>query len=154
MNPIFKKLNYKDQKVIHVFSPPPPFLHHMEEMRHSVEFRSALFPDESAVFILAFVTKQSEIDEMAPAFAAALVGDGVLWFAYPKGTSKNYKCDFNRDTGWDLLGQLGFESVRMVSIDEDWSALRFRRTEFIKTMKREEKRAMSAEGKKKIGSEK
>jgi hypothetical protein len=152
MNPIFKKLNYKDQKVMHIFSPPQPFLHHMEEMQHSAEFRSALFPDEKAAFIIAFVTKQSEIEEMAPAFAAALVGDGVLWFAYPKGTSKNYKCDFNRDTGWDILGKLGFEGVRMVAIDEDWSALRFRKAEFIKTMTREEKRALSEGGKNKVGS--
>jgi aryl carrier-like protein len=28
---------------------------------------------------------------------------------------------------------LGFDSVRMVAIDEDWSALRFRRVEFIKS---------------------
>jgi hypothetical protein len=27
---------------------------------------------------------------------------------------------------------LGFETVRAVSIDEDWTALRFRRAEFIK----------------------
>lgn len=63
-------------------------------------------------------------------------GDGVLWFAYPKGTSKRYKCDFNRDNGWEILGQYGFEPVRMIAIDEYWSALRFRRAEYIKTMKR------------------
>ena len=66
----------------------------------------------------------------------------------PKGTSKNYKCEFNRDTGWKILGELGFEPVRMVAIDADWSALRFRRAEFIKTMIRDAKYALSAEGKK------
>jgi len=30
------------------------------------------------------------------------------------------------------LKALGFETVRAVAIDEDWSALRFRRVEFIK----------------------
>lgn len=103
MNPIFKKLNYKDQKVIHVFSPPEPFLHHMEDMKHLVSFRSVLYPDEKASFVLAFVTKQNEINELVPTIANALEGDGVLWLAYPKGTSKNYKCDFNRDTGWEIL---------------------------------------------------
>ena len=34
----------------------------------------------------------------------------------------------------------------MVAIDEDWSALRFRRVEFIKTMTREKKRTMTKEG--------
>lgn len=59
----------------------------------------------------------------------------LLWFAYPKGTSKKYKCDFNRDDGWEPLRKLGFDTVRQVAIDEDWSALRFRRVEFIKRPK-------------------
>jgi hypothetical protein len=66
----------------------------------------------------------------------ACPGDAIVWFAYPKGTSKRYTCDFNRDTGWDVLGRLGFEPVRQVALDEDWSALRFRRAEFIQSLRR------------------
>jgi len=55
-----------------------------------------------------------------------------LWFAYPQGTSKRYTCEFNRDTGWSALRSAGFDTVRQVAIDEDWSALRFRRVEYIK----------------------
>jgi hypothetical protein len=53
-----------------------------------------------------------------------------LWFAYPKGTSKKCTCDFNRDDGWDAVRESGFDSVRQIAIDEDSSALRFRRNEF------------------------
>ncbi|MDZ7812318.1 MAG: hypothetical protein U5L74_04040 [Ideonella sp.] len=35
-----------------------------------------------------------------------------------------------------MLGAAGFEPVRQVVVDEDWSALRFRRAEFIKTLAR------------------
>ena len=59
-----------------------------------------------------------------------------------------YKCDFNRDNGWTRLGELGFEPVRQVAIDDDWSALRFRRVGFIKTMTRSF--AMTEEGKARI----
>jgi len=38
---------------------------------------------------------------------------------------------FNRDTGWDVMRSAGFDTVRQVAIDEDWSALRFRRQEHI-----------------------
>jgi hypothetical protein len=69
--------------------------------------------------------------------AGKIKGDGLVWFAYPKGTSKKYTCDFNRDTGWSALGALGFEPVRMVAIEQNWSALRFRRIEYIKTMTRQ-----------------
>jgi hypothetical protein len=53
---------------------------------------------------------------------------------YPKGTSKRYKSQIDRDHGWNALGREGFESVRMVAIDEDWSAKRFRRASFVKNM--------------------
>jgi hypothetical protein len=102
---------------------------------------------KSTGFILVFVTMQQEVDTLAPAVAQKLEGDGVLWFCYPKGSSKKYKCNFNRDTGWNVLGQQGFEGVRMVAVDEDWSALRFRKVQFIKTMTRSF--AQTEEGKQK-----
>jgi hypothetical protein len=72
--------------------------------------------------------------------SAGSEGDALLWFAYPKGTSKRYHCEFNRDTGWQVIRDAGFDSVRQVAIDEDWSALRFRRVEFIKDSVRQRKR--------------
>ena len=83
-------------------------------------------------FSLAFVTRQDEVDALVPQLAARAKGDATLWFAYPKATSKKYKCDFNRDTGWSALKAAGFETVRSIAIDEDWTGLRFRRKEYIK----------------------
>ena len=85
-----------------------------------------------ADFWLAFVTRKSDVDKLAPQIARRAKGDAIVWFAYPKGTSKKYTCDFNRDTGWDVLKGAGFDTVRAVAIDADWTALRFRRVEFIK----------------------
>ncbi|KUG07262.1 hypothetical protein [Solirubrum puertoriconensis] len=90
---------------------------------------------------LVFATMQTEIDQLAPQVAALAAGDAAIWFAYPKGTSKKYRCDFNRDTGWAPLHALGFEPVRQIAIDDDWSALRFRRVEYIKQMTRATRRA-------------
>jgi hypothetical protein len=83
-------------------------------------------------FSLAFVTRQDEVDALAPQLAARAKGDAALWFAYPKGTSKKFKCNFNRDTGWSALSEAGFDTVRSIAIDEDWTGLRFRRKEYIK----------------------
>jgi hypothetical protein len=70
----------------------------------------------------------------------------IVWFAYPKGTSKRYKSQTDRDNGWNVLGQ-GFEPVRMVSIDEDWSAKRFRRASFITNMTRPKNYRLTERGK-------
>ena len=93
------------------------------------------------------MTKQQQVDALAKAVAQCTTGDAVVWFAYPKQSSKKYKSEIDRDHGWDVLGAAGFEPVRMVAIDEDWSAVRFRRVAFIKAMKRDPKYAMTASGK-------
>jgi hypothetical protein len=152
MNPVFKKMNYKEQKVIHAVNSPENFEKELKDMMAYATIKKQIKATDKADFIIAFCTKQSEIDKLTPVFAKALQGDGLLWFAYPKGTSKKYKCDFNRDTGWNILGKHGFEPVRMVAIDEDWSALRFRRVEHIKTMTRSF--AMTKEGKEKVAKKK
>lgn len=152
MNPVFKKMNYKNQKVIHAVNAPGSFEKELKDMISYAAVKKQTEATDKAEFIIAFCAKQSEIDKLTPVFAKALQGDGLLWFAYPKGTSKKYKCDFSRDTGWDILGKYGFEPVRQVAIDEDWSALRFRRVEYIKSMTRSF--AMTKEGKEKVAKKK
>ena len=90
---------------------------------------------KALAFALSFVTQIAELHRLSRKLSAKAAGDAILWFAYPKGTSKKYSCDFNRDDGWEVLRQAGFDSVRQVAIDDDWSALRFRRFEFIKQSK-------------------
>ncbi|SFE51059.1 hypothetical protein [Thermoflexibacter ruber] len=150
MNAIFAKMNFKNQSVIHVINAPESFVPVLNEMSKLTEIKAEVGEGDKISFIVVFVSKQQEVDEWAAKISPLLQGDGLLWFAYPKGTSKKYKCEFNRDTGWQILGKLGFEGVRQIAIDEDWSALRFRRVEYIKQMKRDEKRAMSTGGKEKV----
>jgi hypothetical protein len=127
----FEKLNLKDQHEIVVLNAPARFEPELAALKGVTIHRDLKKVDEMA-FSLAFVTKKSEVDELAAPVNKLAEGDSIVWFAYPKGTSKKYKCDFNRDKGWDKLQALGWETVRAVAIDEDWSALRFRRSEFVK----------------------
>jgi hypothetical protein len=131
MAAVFEKLNLKDQREILVLNAPASFEPELARLP-GIAIRRAVESIPEIRFSLAFVTRQSEVDTLVPQIAARAKGDAVVWFAYPKGTSKRYKCDFNRDTGWDALKEAGFETVRAVAIDEDWTGLRFRRVEFIK----------------------
>lgn len=149
MTPLFKKLNFKGEAKIHVLDAPDSFLPEMEAMKLFTSVKVGFGPGEKSPFILGFCLLKKQVDLFAKKAAAHIEEDGILWIAYPKGTSKKYKCDFNRDNGWDALGNLGFEPVRGVAIDEDWSVLRFRKVEFIKKMTRSF--AMTEEGKKRIG---
>jgi hypothetical protein len=150
MDALFKKMNFKDSPSVVVINAPVDFESTIESMKNWTVFYRDFSLIDNTDFIIAFCTTQKEVDAISVEVASKLVGDGLLWFAYPKGSSKKFKCDFNRDTGWTLLGQQGFEPVRVVAIDNDWSALRFRRVEFIKKMTRSF--AMTEKGKVKVGS--
>lgn len=131
MATVFEKLNLKNQLEILVLNAPDSFVHELASLREVTIHRS-LKASSEIHFALAFVTRKKEVDDLAGKIVERTKGDSILWFAYPKGTSKKYQCDFNRDNGWRALNPLGWETVRAVAIDEDWSALRFRRTEFVK----------------------
>lgn len=142
----FQKLNLKDQNPILILNSPASFEPEIATLS-GVQVLRELKSAGEVSFALAFVTKQKEVDTLAKAIGKKAKGDAVLWFAYPKGSSKNYKSEINRDHGWKILGDLGFEPVRAVAIDEDWSATRFRRVEFIKNMTRGKEWRLSAAGK-------
>jgi len=131
MPTIFDKLNLKGLEEILVLNAPDEFEKELKKLRDVQVFRNVAEVKKLA-FALAFVTQRAELTRLSKLLATKAAGDALLWFAYPKGTSKKYTCDFNRDDGWETLRKLGFDSVRQVAIDEDWSALRFRRVEFIK----------------------
>ena len=146
MTTIFTKLNLKEQREIVVLNAPDSFESEMKSLK-TVSILRDVRKAKRIDFLLAFVTARQEVERIANAIARLAEGDAVVWFAYPKGTSKRYRCDVNRDTGWEPLGKAGFEHVRLVAIDEDWSALRFRRVEFVKTMARRRSFAITKQGK-------
>ena len=148
---VFEKLNLKDQGEILVLSAPDSFEPELSRLR-GVKVRRSLSGISHTSFVLAFVTRQSEVDSLAKSITKIAEGDAIVWFAYPKGTSKRYTSDIGREASWKALGTAGFEGVRMVAIDEDWTAVRFRRAEFIKTLTRDAKYAMSKGGKARAAS--
>ena len=136
MNSIFKKLNYKDQDTITVLNAPQEFSGPLREMKDVCEIETTT-DNVPIQFLLVFEKMIQDIKLTASTCSSLLLGDCIVWYAYPKKTSKNYKSDITRDNGWQTLGDLGYEGVRMIAIDEDWTALRFRKTQYIKTLKRD-----------------
>jgi hypothetical protein len=78
--------------------------------------------DSAAVLVFAADSKQLMANGK-PAIDAAKE-DRLSWIAYPKG--RQLGSDLNRDRLFELMKPYGIEGVRLVSIDEVWSAMRFR----------------------------
>ena len=100
---VFGKLNLKDQADIVVLNAPDSFVPELQRL-HGVQVRRTLSGSRPITFALAFVRRQTELDAVARALTLRAAGDAVVWFAYPKGTSKRHTCDFNRDTGARRVG--------------------------------------------------
>ena len=149
MADVWGKLNLKDHDEIVVVNAPASFEPEIKALAGVTVKRKPADVKEIA-FFLGFVTTQKEVDELARVVAKKSVPDVVVWFAYPKGTSKKYTSDISRDTGIQALGEAGFEPVRMVAIDEDWTGKRFRRVAFIKNLIRDPRALVSKEAKKRV----
>jgi hypothetical protein len=72
-----------------------------------------------------FARTLADVDRDLPAAIAATKPRGMLWIAWPKKTAK-LPTDLTRDTLWPHVHAAGWSGVTAISIDETWSALRFR----------------------------
>lgn len=144
---VFDKLNLRHIDEIVVVDAPGSFEPALAALAGVQVLRSPA-QVERLHFALAFVKRQADLDRITPELIARAEGDALLWFAYPKKSSRRSRSEIDRDKGWALLGAAGYEPVRIVAIDEDWSALRYRRVEHIASFERDPARALSAAGRK------
>ncbi len=129
MHELLKKLQWKQGMKTAVVEPPEEFLPAFREIEKEAGIAAELSPGLEC--ILVFVKTRDQIERWIKPAVASLVPDGLLWFAYPKKASKRYKSDITRDEGWKPAGDLGFRTVRSISVDNDWSALRLRHASHI-----------------------
>lgn len=147
---LLAKLQHKSGTVVVLNSPPEfePVMQHWRAQGLPVSERR----NPGSTFLLVFVRGRADIERQAGAVITSVGQDGVLWFAYPKQSSARYRTDIRRDVGWDVLGRMGYEGVRQIAIDDDWTALRFRSVDTIQRMQRDPSRAMTARGKQRTQS--
>jgi hypothetical protein len=119
MQDIIKKFKYKNSGI--VCNAPASIETALKKLGFKTSFDKKVKSSNTLIFInnnkeyLNFLT--TELKNIEP--------DSVLWFAYPKGTSK-IKTDINRDTIRLTGEEFGITTVTAISIDDTWSALRFR----------------------------
>ena len=135
MDPIFTKLNYREGQSIYVVQPPKIFEVILATLTQGTTVKKQVEPHDEVEFVLVFADRRATVEEMARSISPHLKGDAIFWVAYPKGTSKKYTCDFNRDTSWEIMAPFHLVPVRQISIDADWSALRFRKPEYVTSRK-------------------
>ncbi|MDQ5932650.1 MAG: hypothetical protein QG649_735 [Patescibacteria group bacterium] len=92
-------------------------------------------PGEDVDFVILFVENVAAVERYANIAAQAVGPETALWVAYPKLSGK-LRSDISRDQGWSALESHDLLPVTQISLDDDWSLLRFKRRVDIKTVTR------------------
>ncbi len=119
MKEVISKLKFKDKGT--VLNAPAS----IEKELVKLGFQTSLDKKEKNANTLVFINNNKEYLAFLKTQLKNIQPDSVLWFAYPKGTS-GIKTDLNRDTIRVTGEEYGITTVTAISIDDVWSALRFR----------------------------
>lgn len=117
---VIKKLKFGDNAAV-IINAPLDLKMEFEKLHYTFEFDKKTKSKCSLIFVYGsksfytFLNKQ--LKHIEP--------DSIFWIAYPKLTS-SIKSDINRDTIRPAVEKYGIQTVAAVSINDTWSALRFR----------------------------
>ena len=138
MTDLLKKLQYRGGQ-IGISLSPPEFTSLVSEISLSHPVSTKLEKNKDYGLIILFVKTYKEIMDSLPFITPRKKETDLVWFAYPKRSSLRYSAEINRDKGWEPLEKNDFLAVRQISLDKDWSALRFRHRSVIKKLERKDK---------------
>jgi len=125
---LVKKLRIQPGQRLLILNPPSGYIESLGDLPEGVEVSEK--PEGKFDFVHLFVRDSTEFADLSPKAMDVVKYDGLLWISYPKRSSK-VATDLTRDVMWDLVADTGLRPVTQVSIDEVWSALRFRPVEMV-----------------------
>lgn len=126
---LLEKLQLKDEKTILIQGLPSSIEKQFAKLTYAKNV-TPLLKSKKVDFALVFALSQHQLNNVLKEVFPALNGDTKLWVAYPKTASKIVS-DLNRDCSWEILTSREYESVRQVTLDHVWTAMRFKKTENI-----------------------
>ena len=124
---LLEKLQLKDEKNLLLQGLPLAIEKQFIKLSFSKNV-TPLLKSKRIDFALIFAFSQKQLKEILKDVIPALHAEAKFWVAYPKASSK-IASDLSRDASWDFIAAHGFETVRMVAVDNLWSAVRFKKPE-------------------------
>lgn len=112
-----------DMRVLVLEAPDSSYEEDLGVSKENTSYDSA--KDGTYDFVLLFASDVASLKEHAPEALKAVKKDGMLWICYPEESSK-IRTDINRLRGWRVVTDEGWETVSLLSIDDTWTAKRFR----------------------------
>jgi hypothetical protein len=130
---LIKKLGIKPKQGVLLLNAPEGYFEQIGVLLPAdVELFSTPASDDTFDVVLQFVHNKADVEKDTPIAIELVKPGGRLWISYPKQSSK-ISTDINRDILWKIFPNSEWRPVAQISIDEIWSALRFRPTSEVGT---------------------
>jgi len=133
LSALAKKMRLAPEHHVAVINPPPGFLAQLAPA--PPDLYTALQPATLHDVVQLFVNDVDELRTLGPSAIQAVKPDGLLWISYPKGGKTRGVTDLpatpwwtKRDVVGEITGETGYRPVAFVKIDDNWTALRFKKT--------------------------
>lgn len=131
-SPMAKKLRLAAGQKVAVLNAPEGFTALLSP--GPVDIGTRLAPAQAYDVVQLFVSSADELRRLGPDAMRAVKPDGLLWITYPKGGQAGGASDLPATPSWsrrDVLGEItsvtGYKPVAFVAIDDNYTALRFKR---------------------------
>ncbi len=118
---LVKKLFIKTGNKVLLLNAPAGFEEEFKKILDGAE----LVRSGPADSVQLFVKDKEELEKFVQEAIASVKTGGLLWISYPKGSSK-VETDLNRDILWQQMKKYKQEGVSLISVDQVWSAMRFK----------------------------
>jgi hypothetical protein len=122
-NALVKKMKLKAGQRAAIVNAPEGYVDTLHPLPEGVELVEAL--DGRFDWVQVFLKNRAELERLLPQLVEALKPTSMLWFTFPKGTSK-IQTDLTRDKGWDALQQVDLKWINLISVNDVWSAFAVR----------------------------
>jgi hypothetical protein len=144
---LLKKLNYKNQNELVILNAPKSFKNVIDELKNYIQVTEDENIYAEIEFALVFTKNNEDIEKYAELVLPKTADNALIWFAYQKKTDIGYAADILGEDGWDIVGDYQFEPIRQISMDHNWSALRFRPIKKSKNIARNDNISVNSEEK-------
>lgn len=125
---ILRKLRYREGLKSRFINVPQYIQNELEKL----DLESSEDESTKYQFTVLFAKNKADVDRLAKSTIDNTEFDSIFWISYPKGGA-SIKTDINRNKLWELMKPYGYRPVSQVSIDNEWSAMRFRPSERMKS---------------------
>lgn len=130
MTDLSKKLQVKPCSKWLLFNAPTNYLPLIEPLPDGVQISYDAIGEYNGIQL--FIKNSTDLTTSLQIVRPLLKHDTIFWITYPKKSS-GIQTDLEMMSSWDELTVLGLRVVTSISVNETWTALRFKPIEHTKT---------------------